>query len=47
MLPLLPWEVLRDVAISKKKKKVGALLAMSLGVLYAAPINLWDSDLAH
>jgi hypothetical protein len=35
VLTLLPWKIVWNVAINKKEK-IGALIAMSMGVLYAA-----------
>jgi len=37
VLSLLPWKIVWNVAINKKEK-VGALIAMSFGVLYVIPL---------
>jgi len=36
VLSLLPWKIVWNVAINKKEK-IGALVAMSFGVLYVFP----------
>ncbi len=37
VLSLLPWKIVWNVAINKKEK-IGALIAMSFGVLYVVPL---------
>jgi hypothetical protein len=36
VLAFLPWKIILSVTINKKER-IGALLAMSMGVLYASP----------
>jgi hypothetical protein len=49
VLALLPWKIIWTVAINKREK-LGALLAMSAGIMYVSkrPISLQGAtDLAH